>query len=295
MLLLVILLVSELWALFVQIPSIRGYDEIVAPWVNRVRLIFGALILLIFIILSIVFFFGLQKGTFCLCLAKMIYRLSDYSQNNYVERLALIDELIDREGSNAEHFAERGRLYLEIAMIKTDRTEEYKYSLPDVTAEECYKRAIINFDDAIAQNDEVAEYYYLRGKAMDSLKFRADYAYSYRRLAELYKAENDTALVENTYSRAIKNCADNAEFYYARGVMYYDKDDFAYTIADMERAIEGDSSNKDNAYYMIGCSYYMLQDYNKAYEYYQLAKDNGYSNVEIDEYMNTCREYMEED
>ena len=95
MLLLVILLVSELWALFIQIPSIRGYNEIVAPWVNRVRLIIGALILFIFIILSIVFFFSPQNGAFRLCLAKTVYRLSDYSQNNYVERLAMIDEVID--------------------------------------------------------------------------------------------------------------------------------------------------------------------------------------------------------
>lgn len=502
MLLLVILLVSELWALFIQIPSIRGYNEIVAPWVNRVRLIIGALILFIFIILSIVFFFSPQNGAFRLCLAKTVYRLSDYSQNNYVERLAMIDEVIDCGGANAEQFAERGKLYLEIAMIKADGLEEYKYSLPNDTSEECYKIAINNFDDAITQDDEVAEYYYLRGKAKyhdkisyyssakddlqkaielddtvsdyyfycarawyeigtgstdneeaiqnalnyinsaikkymkeeasdsdgkleeesesgievdlddvpelvnvkedkilaeyyyyaglihvsiddydknlkediknyqhavlydsgnaeyfsqlgisyykrgdlenaegafesailidkansdyynegyhlawkafliekdearvqeainvyeESIKFREDYAYSYRRLAELYKTENDTASVENTYNRAIKDCEDNAEFYYARGIMYYDRDDYAYTIADMKKAIESGSINKADVYYMIGSSYYMLQNYSKAYKYYQLAKDNGSSESGIDEYMNTCLKYMKEE
>lgn len=503
MLILVIFLVSELWALFIQIPSIQGYDEIVAPWVDDVRLILGELILLISVILCMVFFSDSQNGTFHQFLAKMVYRLSDYSQNNYVERLAIIDERIDREGANAELFAERGKLYLEIAKIKDDKTEEYKYSLPDDTSEECYKIAINNFDDAIAQDDEVAEYYYLRGKAkynskilpysvakddlqkaielddtvpdyyfycakawygistdstdneeaiqnalnyidsainkyikeeasdsdekleeesesgiepdLDdefdfelvdvkqdkflaeyyyyaglihvsidnydenlkadiknfkiaasydpgnakyflqlgisyyerddltnaegafdsaisidkinsdyynegyhlawkahviekdetrvqeaievyeySLKLRAGYAYSYRRLVELYKAENDTASVENTYSRAIKDCTDNAEFYYARGIMYYEEGDFTHTIEDMENAIEG-GSDKANAYYMIGSSYYMLQNYSKAYEYYQLSKDNGSSIIEIDEYMNTCSKYMEEE
>lgn len=514
MLLLVILLVSELWALFIQIPSIQGYDAIAESWVNRVRLFFGALILLLFMILSIVFFSSPQNGAFRLWLAKMVYKLSDYSQNNYVERLAMIDEVIDRGGSNAEQFAERGRLYLEIAMIKTDRTEEYKYSLPDDTSEECYQIAINNFDDAIAQDDEVAEYYYLRGKAKyhdrvspysaakddlqkaielndavpdyhfycarawygmstnstdhtdsdeaiqnaldyinsaikkyrkeeagnpdeklekesesdlkvalndasdvglvnvkqdkilaeyyyyaglihvfqddydknltediknyqhavsydpgnaeyfsqlgisyykrddltnaegafdsaisidkansdyynegyhlawkahavekdkarvqeaievyeDSLKFRPDYAYSYRRLAELYKEQNDTASAENIYGRAITYCKDNAEFYYARGtmyyargIMYYDKADFDCTIEDMEKAIEGGSSDKANAYWYIGSSYYMLENYNTAYEYYQRAKDHGGCEMEIDKYMNVCLKYMKEE
>lgn len=35
MLLLAILLVTELRVMFIQIPSIQGYDEIVALWVNR--------------------------------------------------------------------------------------------------------------------------------------------------------------------------------------------------------------------------------------------------------------------
>lgn len=37
--------------------------------------------------------------------------------------------------------------------------------LPDDTSEECYKSAIQNFSDAIAQDGDTAEYYYLRGKA----------------------------------------------------------------------------------------------------------------------------------
>lgn len=73
--------------------------------------------------------------------------------------------MIDRGGANAKEFAERGKLYLEIAMIKTTKTEEYKYSLPDNTSEECYKIAINNFDDSITQDDKIAEYYYLRGEA----------------------------------------------------------------------------------------------------------------------------------
>lgn len=500
MLLLVILLVSELWALFIQIPSIQGYDQIVAPWVNGVRLFFGSLILLIFIILSIVFFSSPENGAFRLCLAKMMYRLGEHSQNNYVERLAMIDEVIDRGESNAEQFAERGKLYLEIAIIKSEKTEEYKYLLPDNTSGDCYKIAINNFDDAIDQDDEVAEYYYLRGKAkycdrtqdnsaakddfqkaielddtvpdyyfycarawyeigtdstdneeaiqnalhyinsaiekymkeeasdsdekleeesesgievdLDdpsdvesvnvkedkilaeyyyyaglihvsiddydkdrkedienyqnavsydpgnaeyfsqlgisyyerddltnaegafdsailidkakadynsegyhlawkahvieadeervqeaievyeySIRCRAGYAYSYRRLVELYYAENDIASVENTYNRAIRNCTDNAEFYYERGIMHFSEDDYDYTIADMERAIVG-GGDKPSAYYMIGISYHMLEDYSKAYEYYQLAKDNGFSETLIDEWMNMCLEHI---
>lgn len=83
----------------------------------------------------------------------------------------MIDEVINREGAHAELFAKRGKLYLEIAEVKSDKTEEYKYSLPDDTSEECYKIAINNFDDAIAQDDEVTEYYYLRGKAKYQNKF----------------------------------------------------------------------------------------------------------------------------
>lgn len=56
MLILVIFLVSELWAWFIQIPSIQGYDEIVAPWADEVRLILGELILFISAILCMMFF-----------------------------------------------------------------------------------------------------------------------------------------------------------------------------------------------------------------------------------------------
>jgi len=503
MLLIVIISVSELWALFIQIPSIKGYDEIVAHctvarWFDVFRK-FAGTILLMLVILSVCFFVGPKKEVFHLYLAKVMYCLSDYSQNNYVERLAILDEVIDREGANAEQFAERGKIYLEIAMIKDDGTEEYKYSLPGDTAEECYKIAINNFDDAIAQDDEVAEYYYLRGKAEyhdriskysvarddlqkaielddtvpdyyfycgkawygistdndeaiqnalnyidiaiekytkaeresiedleegsesgvevdtdiesvdkldsvkdkaiaeyyyyaglintsinsdesleraiknyrnavvydsknaeyfsqlgivyygrdtsddltkaesafdraisidkdnsdyynegyhlawkahvierdetrigkaievyeESLRFRADYSYSYKRLAELYKTKNDDVAVKNVYSRAIKNCTDNAEFYYACGCMHYDEKDFEHTIEDMKKAMEGNSSYTADACYYIGCSYHQLKVYNKAYEYYQLAKDNGSDRSDIDKDMNNCLEYME--
>lgn len=501
MLLIVVISVSELWALFIEIPSINGYDEIVPLWVNNLRLFVGAIILVMFTILSIVFFASPQNGGFRLFLAKRVYSINGHLQNNFVERLAMIDEVIDRGGANAEQFAERGKIYLEIAKIKADGTEEYKYSLPDNTFEECYEIAINNFDDAIAQDDEVAEYYYLRGKAKyydtisyysaakddfekaielddavsdyyfycaracyeigtdstdsdeeiqsalnyinsaikkyteeesdsdedsesestsdaevdtddvladeldsvnqdkilaeyyyyaglinifiedngslekaienyrkaiiydsgnaeyfselgiayytsgdlteaerafdraisidkadlnysnegyhlawkahviederideaieiyeESLKFRADYAYSYRRLAELYEAnDDDDVKVKNVYNRAIKHCTDNAEFYYASGIMHYDEGEFNHTIEDMKKAMEGDSSYTADAYYYIGCSYHLLENYREAYKYYQRAKDNGSERSnEIDKYMNDCLEYVEE-
>lgn len=499
MLLIVIIFVSALWALFIQIPDIKGYDEIVAPWVNTIRKVFGVIILAIFIILSGVFWVSPQDNGFRLFLAKQVYNLNGHSQNNFVERLAMLDEVIDRGGTNAEQFAERGKIYLEIAKIKTEGTEEYKYSLPDDTSEECYKIAVNNFDDAIEQDGEVAEYYYLRGKAEyhdmtsyysvakddfekaielddtvpdyyfycarawygisigseysdeaiqnalnyidfaikkytkeesdfdeesengsesdaeadtdddfadeldsvnqdkilaeyyyyaglintfmesdkslkraiknyenavrydsenaeyasalgityytsdnwtkaegafdrailidkadsdyenegyhlawkahviederiddaieiyeESLKFTEDYAYSYSRLAELYKTKNDDMSVKNVYDRAIKNCTDNAEFYYARGVMYYRESDYNNTIEDMEKAMESDSSYTASACYYIGCSYYFLQDYSEAIRYYQQAKDNDSDRSdEIDGYMKNCLEYME--
>lgn len=499
MLIIIIISFSELWALFIQIPSIKGYEEIVAPWINTIRICVGAIILVVFTILSIVYFASPQNGAFHRYLAKTVYSLNGHRQNDFVECLAMIDEVIDRGGTNAEQFAERGKLYLEIAKIKADGTEEYKYSLPDDSSEECYKAAISNFNDAIAQDNEVAEYYYLRGKAKyhdgtskyrdakddfqkaielddtipdyyfysarvwysiskgntdsdeaiqnalthidfaiekytkemsdsvketangsesdakvdtddesaddldhvnqdkilakyyyyaglinssmesdenlknaienyknatkydsenakyfsklgiayyksddlamaesafdraisidkvnsdfdnegyhlawkahviederiddaieayeKSLQFREDYAYSYRKLAELYQSKNDDMSVKNVYNRAIRNCTDNAEFYYERGAMYYHEDDFNHTIDDMKKAMEADSSYTAGAYYYIGSSYYVLQDYSKAYKYYQLAKDNGsHMSDEIDRFMNYCLEYME--
>lgn len=135
MLLIVILLVSELWALFIQIPSITGYNEIVAQWVNVLRLFIGAIILVIFIVFSVIFFICPQNGEFRLELAKIMYSLN-HSKNNFVERLEMIDEVIERGGTSAEQFAERGRIYLETAKIKAEGTEEYKYILPEETSEE---------------------------------------------------------------------------------------------------------------------------------------------------------------
>lgn len=128
----------------------------------------------------------------------------------------------------------------------------------------------------------------------ESLKFTEDYAYSYSRLAELYKTKNDDMSVKNVYNRAIKNCTDNAEFYYARGVMYYRESDYNNTIEDMEKAMESDSSYTASACYYIGCSYHFLQDYSEAIRYYQQAKDNDSDRSdEIDGYMKNCLEYME--
>lgn len=491
MLLIVILLVSELWALFIQIPNLRGYDEIIPSWFHIFRLSCGAIILAGIIIFSIVYYVNPMNGSFRLFLAKSVYSLSGHLQKNYVERLAMIDEVIDRGGADAEQFADRGRTYLEIAEIKDDGKEGYKYLLPDDTSEECYKSAIQNFSDAIAQDGDTAEYYYLRGKAEyhniqwdysvakndfqraielddtvsdyyfycartcyeiyindnnndeaiqnardyidsaikkytkkedgsesdskaetddesadeldstdqdkilaeyyyyaglindnresdeslreaiknyrnatrydsenaeyfsrlgvayyylddlteaerafdhavsidrvdldyynegfhlawkafiiederideaikiyeESIACRPDYPYSYRRLARLYESKDDDASRKKVYNRAIQNCKDSAEFYFARGDMYYHKEnDYNQTIKDMTKVVATDNPYTAEAYYYIGCSYYMLQDYREAYEYYQVAEDKGSKN-EIDIYMNDCLAHMEE-
>ncbi|MCI8731331.1 MAG: hypothetical protein HFH57_09395 [Lachnospiraceae bacterium] len=227
--------------------------------------------------------------------AGLIHVSIDNYDKNLMEDIKNYQNAVSYDPGNAEYFSQLGISY---------------YKRDDLTnAEEAFDSAIL-IDKA--NSDYNNEGYHLAWKAHviekdesrvqeaievyeDSLKFSEDYAYSYRNLAELYKSENDTASAENTYSRTIKNCADNAEFYYARGIMYYNENDFVYTIADMEKAIEGGSSGKADAYYMIGSSYYMLQNYSESYKYYQWAKDNGVSGVEINEYMNTCLEYMKEE
>lgn len=391
----------------------------------------------------------------------------------------MLDEVIDRGGVNATQLAERGKIYLEIAKIKADGTEEDKYLLPKDTSDECYLMAIRNLSDAIGEDGEVAEYYYLRGQAKyyattsdcadaiddfqkaidlddtvpdyyfysarawydmstfypidrneeiqnaltciesaiktymeeesdfdeesedesesdaetdaddesadelrhlnedkslaeyyyyagliytsigddrslreaikryknavrcdsenadyalslgiayytlddptkaveafdcaisidkdksdyynegyhlawkahlienesiddaidiyeESLKFRENYAYTYKRLAELYKEKGDDASVKNVYSRAVKYSVDDTSFYYyASGVMHYDEGNYNDTIRAMEKAVEDDDSYKADAYYYMGCSSYYLQNYSEAYKYYKLAK-----------------------
>lgn len=227
--------------------------------------------------------------------AGLIHVSIDGYDKNLREDIKNYQKAVSYDPGNAEYYSSLGISYYKREDLANAEGAFHSAILIDKANSDydnegyhlAWKAHVIEKDEARVQ--EAIEVYEA------SIKLKEDYAYSYRKLAELYEAENDTASVENTYSRAIRECVDNAEFYYARGSMYYDEDAFTYTIADMEKAIEGDSSNKSNAYYMIGSSYYMLQNYSKAYEYYQLAKDNGYSNIKIDEYMNTCLKHMEEE
>lgn len=201
------------------------------------------------------------------------------------------------DSGNAEYFSQLG-----IAYYRRDTSDDL------AKAEAAFERAI-SIDET--DLDYYNEGFHLAWKAHvieedetrideaiavyeESLKCRVDYAYSYKKLAELYKVKEDDESVKSIYSRAINNCTDNAEFYYEYGLMHYSESDFNQTITDMEWARESDSSYTADACYYIGCSYHRLAVYEEAYKYYQLAKDNGSDRSDIDEYMETCREYMGE-
>ncbi len=157
-----VLLGSELWAVFVQIPSISGYHNFISPSLNKLRIVIG----IILIVVSIGFGFGFfHQRNLRNYLVHAMYNIINKTIN-YKEKIEIFDEIIEGEGveASAEHFAERGKLYLEIAQNLAEG-DSGKYILPDKTSDECFNQAIINLRDAINKDGYSAEYYYLKGKA----------------------------------------------------------------------------------------------------------------------------------
>ncbi|MBO5620437.1 MAG: hypothetical protein J5959_02265, partial [Butyrivibrio sp.] len=64
MFLIVIFCVAELWAMFIQIPTIKGYASKVASWFNVTRIVLGTIFLLILIACLIAYGISPNEGGF---------------------------------------------------------------------------------------------------------------------------------------------------------------------------------------------------------------------------------------
>ena len=232
MVLIYVFMVSELWALLIQIPAIRGYGEIISARTDR---IFKRIAIFLFVFLmsnTALYISGDDNHWFHILLTKGIYKLSGIADNNdYEQRLDILNDLISREGVDSEKYAERGKMYFDIGMIKKNKDTGYETLLTDHTVDECfrdsekeYENAIKGLEDNLASenvdasiSDQLSQYYYQRGNSY--LEFSP---------AEYKKAKDD-------FEKAIELKNDNEGYYYKCAKAWYYMED------------DGDNETYDNA------------------------------------------------
>jgi tetratricopeptide (TPR) repeat protein len=102
-----------------------------------------------------------------------------------------------------------------------------------------YRKALKDFDQAIAINDDNGKFFYYRGLTHASLK--------------------DEKSAIRDFTRAIAIDPQNAYPFYERGVLYYDRKDDRNALKDFDQAI-AINSDDDNFFYLRGLTHIRLKD-----------------------------------
>lgn len=238
-LLITIFLLAELWALYIQIPGIRGYGEVVGEIGESMRK-WAGIVCMAFLLINIVLYFDSSiTEWYKTTLARGLYSISGLAQNTLDERLRIKNEIVEKEGATAKDFAERGSLYLEIGRVKTKQEDGYEYILPNATTAECFRDAVINYNDAIKIVDDNPEYYFQRGNAY----------------YESIPAKYDDA--RKDFEKAIELDETNEEYYFGAAKAWYqigdDGENEAYENAlnyidkaiKLHLEISGEDANED--------------------------------------------------
>ena len=234
-----------------------------------------------------------EKLAECHYYAGLIH-MADNSDNHYQIAAEQLRKAVLYNTKNAEYYRALGEACYKIgddeSISEAEDSFDYAIEIDKVNSnydDEGYhlawKAHVI--ESNLDRSDEAINVY------KESIRLRSNYAYSYSRLAEIYKNQERYEEAGEIYDLAIRNCSDNAAFYYECGLVHYHMGEYDHTITDMNEAIKGNSVYAKDGYYYVGCSYHLLKKYNKALNAYQKALDSGSDRVkEIKGYMEACRE-----
>ena len=233
MVILCLLILSELWAIFILIPSIRGYQEMISETIDYGFKVAGIILIAVLFIIIMLYNSGDGGRWFQIKLAEGIYGLSRMvDTKDYEQRLGILNELIMKEGTDSGKFAERGKLYFDIGCIKKNKDEGYDTLLIDYSVDSCFSNAIQDYSDAITGFENEPE------------------------------GENDEG--KSRTSDMLSEC------YYQRGKAYFESvpaEEYSNAKNDFEKAIEINGEN-EAYYYMCARAWYSIGDYegNNAYD-----------------------------
>lgn len=168
MVIVLVSILTELWAIFIQVPNIYGYSQYVSQRLDCCRIIIGSILMCISVILLTIYTRESDsRGNLHTFLVKSLYTINGHSIKDYDALLDELDEIIDREGTNDVYYAERGSIYYEMAEIKNGNKKRGVFNKTErqnsLTADECYSLALNNYDNAIGLNDSEADYYFKKG------------------------------------------------------------------------------------------------------------------------------------
>lgn len=141
----------------------------------------------------------------------------------------------------------------------------------DYIKDKDYKQALECFDDAIAVNNEKAEYYIASGMAYNYL---GKYQDAIKRFSKAFQSSENS--ISNT---------NNKQLYYGEAISYYGINDYDKVIADCKKAL--DIKQVDNLNNKINClmasAYQTKGDVKKAKEIYDsvIKSNNKYAKAYI--------------
>lgn len=199
-------LISEIQALLVHIPSIKGYDELGTIKIQVARVLTGVFFVVLLVGLWVWFIIEQPKyGILHQLLARNYYRVSTLIWPENELKLDQINELLKYNEDNAEYYYERGNIYLDLAQNKTNEAEEIYNSidLSNYSSQDYYDLASKDYENAIEKDKNVADYHF-------------KYAIAISEKGAQY-AEN----AKDHFEEAINLDGNNPEYYYYSSKIWY--------------------------------------------------------------------------
>ena len=195
--------------------------------------------------------------------AKSLYQLGLYSNdsNKYLDAIRNFNIVLTIEPNNKSTYYNRGLCYFYLALNENNNVEYLNKSIEDFDN-------VIHFLNEFEKN--------IKNKiGIIELNKKYDESYSIRALSYVYLNKYKEAL--NNFNMAIKYNSESGEYYYNRGLCYYNlalnnnKEYLNKAIEDFYKAIELNEKCY-LVYYYMGICYHELKNYDEAIKNYDLSE-----------------------
>ncbi|WP_115600225.1 DUF2971 domain-containing protein [Brachyspira pilosicoli] len=195
--------------------------------------------------------------------AKSLYQLGLYSNdsNKYLDAIKNFNIVLTVEPNNKSTYYNRGLCYFYLALNENNNIEYLN-------------KAIEDFDNVILFLNEFEKN--IKNKiGIIELNKKYDESYSIRALSYVYLNKYKEAL--NDFNMAIKYNSESGEYYYNRGLCYYNlalnnnEEYLNKAIEDFYKAIELNEKYY-LVYYHMGICYHELKNYDEAIKNYDLSE-----------------------